>query len=204
MGLLDKLNPVTVLKESKLRYKEAVEEELKKREERLIERIEIEIPKGDGTETLAAISEGDMSLVEPIPQRGVPIILKKNEVCYAKVQDAQFWEDRAVRKTRGGYGGFNFRVAKGASFHVGKFGATGESHMERRHIDTGNVFVTNKRFVFIGSSKSIDFPLNKVLSVEPFSNGVGIARSNKQKTEYFVGFYGLIIKAIIEGALKNL
>ena len=82
MGLLDKLNPITVLKESKLRYKEAVEEELKKREERLIERIEIEIPKGDGTETLAVISEGNMSLVEPIPQSGVPIILKiKQQEC---------------------------------------------------------------------------------------------------------------------------
>lgn len=95
-------------------------------------------------------------------------------------------------------------LRKGSLFRVGKFGATGESYMERRHIDTGNVFITNKRFVFVGSSKSIDFLLTKVLSVEPFSDGISISRSNKQKTEYFVGFDGLMIEAVIEGAIKNL
>lgn len=197
MGLLDKLNPKKALEESKRRYKESKEEQLKEKEKQL--KI-----KDEKTKILITISEGDMSLLSPIPQSNVPIILKKNEVCYTGTGNIQFWEDRAVRKTGGGYGGFGFRVMKGVSFRVGKFGATGESHMERRHIDTGNVFVTNKRFIFVGSSKSIDVPLNKVLSVEPFSDGVGIARSNKQKTEYFLGFNGLIIKAIIEGAIKNL
>jgi hypothetical protein len=42
-------------------------------------------------------------------------------------------------------------------------------------------------------------------AVEPFSDGIGVSRSNKQKTEYFVGgFDGLMIKAVIEGAIKNL
>jgi hypothetical protein len=80
-----------------------------------------------------------------------------------------------------------------------------ESHMERRHMDTGNLFVTNKRFVFVGNHKNIDFPLGKVLAVEPFSDGIGISRANKQKTEYFVGgFDGLTVKAAIEGAIRNL
>ena len=154
---------------------------------------------------LAALSEGDMSLIDQIPQDKAPIILKKNEVCYATIMGAQFWEDRAVRKTGGGYGGFGFRVAKGVTFRVGKFGATGESHMERRHIDTGNLTVTNKRVVFVGNHKNIDFTLDKVLSVEPFSDGIGISRSNKQKTEYFIGgFDGLTVKAVIEGAIRNL
>lgn len=154
---------------------------------------------------LAALSEGDMSLIDEIPQDMTSIILKKNEVCYATVNGAQFWEDRAVRKIGGGYGGFGFRVAKGVTFHVGKFGATGESHMERRHIDTGNLSVTNKRVVFVGKHKNIDFTLDKVLSVEPCSDGIGISRSNKQKTEYFVGgFDGLTVKAVIEGAIRNL
>lgn len=167
---------------------------------------EIKIQKDEEQKKmLVTISEGDMSLVRQIPQDEIPIILKKKELCYAMVQGAQFWEDRAVRKTGSGYGGFSFRVAKGVSFRVGQFGATGESHMERRHIDTGNLFVTSKRVVFVGSSKSIDFALNKVLSVEPFSDGIGVSRSNKQKTEYFVGgFDGLMIKAVIEGAIKNL
>jgi len=154
---------------------------------------------------LSALSEGDMSLIDLIPQDKISIILKKDEVCYATVNGAQFWEDRAVGKIGGGYGGFGFRVAKGVTFRVGKFGATGESHMERRQIDTGNFFVTNKRITFVGSLKNIDFKLDKVLSVEPFSDGIGISRSNKQKTEYFVGgFDGLTVKAVIDGAIRNL
>jgi len=154
---------------------------------------------------LTALSEGDMSLINEIPQDKVSIILKKNEICYATVMGAQLWEDRAVRKTDGGYGGFGFHVAKGVTFHIGKFGATAESQMERRHQDTGNLFVTNKRFVFVGNHKNIDFPLDKILAVEPFSDGIGISRANKQKTEYFIGgFDGLTVKAAIEGAIRNL
>jgi len=154
---------------------------------------------------LNSISEGDMSLIDQVPQNKISIILKRNEICYSVVEYLQFWEDRAVRKTSGGFGGFGFRVAKGVTFRVGKFGATGKTHMERKHIDTGTITLTNKRVVFVGARKNMDFALSKIISVEPFSNGFAISRSNKQKTEYFVGdFDGLIIKAMIEGAIRNL
>ncbi len=64
--------------------------------------------KDEKTKILIAISEGDVSLLSPILQSKVPIILKKNEVCYTGTGNIQFWEDMAVRKNGGGYGDFCF------------------------------------------------------------------------------------------------
>ena len=62
----------------------------------------------------------------------------------------------------GAYGGPSFRVAKGVNFRVGGFQARGESHEELRVIDNGDITLTNKRFVFSGSKRSVNFNINKM------------------------------------------
>ncbi|MGV8088443.1 MAG: hypothetical protein ACP5NU_05220 [Methanomicrobiales archaeon] len=155
---------------------------------------------------LEVLSQGDLSVIDPIPSDRVPVIMKKNEICYACVNGAQLWEDRAVRTTTGGYGGPRIRVAKGVSFGVGGFGAQSTSHDERKHIDTGAFLLTNKRIIFTGKGKTIEFPLDKIISVDPISlEGVRVNRSNKQKAEYYLGgFDGDTVAAAIKGLIKNI
>jgi len=155
---------------------------------------------------LESLAKGDLTLIKVITPKLIPIILKKNEICYTCINGAQLWEDRAVRVTTGGYGGPRIRVAKGVSFGMGGFGAKSVSHDERTLIDNGTFIITNTRVVFAGKSKTIDFPLNKVVSVDSIPlEGIVINRSNKQKTEYYLGgFDGNTVSAVIEGLVRNL
>lgn len=86
------------------------------------------------------------------------------------------WESRAVRKTSGGYGGPSFRVAKGVYFRVGGFQAKSESHDELKNIDLGELTLTNKRLVFSGAKRSVNIDIRKIISIEPYSDGIALRR----------------------------
>jgi len=114
----------------------------------------------------------------------VPIILKKNEEPFLYLPNIELHEDRMIRDRVGGA----VRVMKGV--YVG--GSRGESHPERRHVDTGELILTNKRLVFVGSRKSVDIDLRKILSIDPYSDGIALSRSNKKNIEWFIGNLGLV------------
>lgn len=148
----------------------------------------------------------------------VPIILKKKEELQLALPNVSLLEPRAVRT--GGYGGPSFRVAKGVYFRVGGFRA--ESHEELRNIDQGTLTLTNKRLVFSGTKRTINIDLKKIISVEPYSDGIALRREGKEKTHYFRGidqaeltitvedrvykepFSGLILMYLIEGLTKRM
>ncbi len=151
-----------------------------------------------------------------------PVILKKNERALLFLSDVALWEPRAVRQTRGAYGGPTFRVAKGVSFRVGSFQSHSESHEELRTIDQGMLTLTNKRLVFTGTKRTTNIDLRKIVSIEPYKDGIASQRENKQKTEYFIGINrtslnitvnerrhtipvsGVVLKCVIEGLIKQL
>ena len=146
-----------------------------------------------------------------------PVILKKNEELYLCLPEISLLETRAVRVST--YGGPSIRVAKGIYYRLGN--SQSESHEEFRTIDLGILILTNKRFIFSGSKKSISIDLKKIISVEPFSDAIGLRREGKEKTQYFKGFdqfefsihvknkeyaelfSGVIVSYLIEGLIKN-
>jgi hypothetical protein len=151
---------------------------------------------------LHQIDKGDISSLAEITN--VPILLSKDEKCYIKVHEVELYEDRSVSDTVGGYSGFSFRVARGVSYRIGGFGAQSESHMEKRLIDKGIFYVTNKRYVFDGSSKNIEGDLKKVISVEAYSDGIKISRANKRDEVFAGDMDGEYIGAVISGIVKNI
>lgn len=166
-----------------------------------------------------ALNLGETNLT-PIPNP--PIILKKNEEASVALSGITLREARAVRHTRGGYAGPTIRVAKGVSFRMGSVAARSESRDELRDIDKGTLVLTNKRLIFIGSKRTTNIDLRKIISITAYKDGIASQRENKQKTEYFTGidrhtltfstkgrshnvpFTGLIMKAAIEGKIRQI
>jgi len=156
------------------------------------------------------------------PISNPPIILKKNEEASVALSGITLREARAVRHTRGGYAGPTIRVAKGVSFRMGSVAARSESRDELRDIDKGTLVLTNKRLIFIGSKRTTNIDLRKIISITAYKDGIASQRENKQKTEYFTGidrhtltfstngrshnvpFTGLIMKAAIEGKIRQI
>jgi hypothetical protein len=114
-----------------------------------------------------------------------PIILHKDEETICVLPNIYLNEARAVRVSRGGYGGTSFRVAKGVSLRLGQFGSQSESHPEIRKIDQGTLVITNKRFVYCGSIKTVDIALSKIVQIDPFDDGINLHKENREKTQIF-------------------
>ena len=151
-----------------------------------------------------------------------PVILKKNESLSIVMHNITLQEPRAVRQTHAAYGGPTIRVAKGVSFRLGGASARSESHEEIRAIDCGFLILTTKRLIFIGSKRTTNIDLRKIMAIEAYTDGIESQRENKQKTEYFKGtnstivnfringrestvpLTGVVLRAAIQGAIANI
>lgn len=127
------------------------------------------------------------------------MIMKKGEVVTIVMNNVSFMESRSVRQTIGGYGGPSFRVAKGVSFRLGGVSARSVSHEELKKIDRGALVLTNKRLAFLGSMRTINIDLRKIVAIEPYKDGIGSQRENKQKTEYFTGTQNTVLNFTKDG-----
>lgn len=162
-------------------------------------------------ESLKKIQKGDLSEVEPIANP--PILLKKNEVAYVLLKGIALYEERTKQQYVGGSRGVSFRVMKGVSFRVGAFKGERIPVTEKKHIDTGDLTITNKRVIFTGDTKSLSYPVSKIINVEDYSDGISINREGKQRIEYFLGETDIkifkhfslwtYIRTIIEGIYAN-
>lgn len=168
---------------------------------------------------LEKISLGNIKIV--FKGADTSVIFRQGEELLSVLPNVSLKEPRAVRQSSGGYAGPTFRIAKGVSFKMGRFGSTSESHQEIRDIDSGILTITNERLVFSGNLKTINIDLRKIFQIDPFTDGFAIHKEGREKTQYFEWsghgtiiftqgnreyeepINGMILKCIIEGAIRN-
>jgi hypothetical protein len=114
-----------------------------------------------------------------------PIALLDQERAVLVMPKCMLWEPKAVRISRGGYGGTSFRIAKGFWVHTGRSRSSSQSFDKLQPTDQGTLVVTNKRIAFLGTLKTICVELNSIISIDPYADGIGIHLRNKQKVECF-------------------
>ncbi len=111
-----------------------------------------------------------------IPEIDVPISLGKQEVCYFRTS-ADWYEKRTVTK-RLNYSGptASIRIMKGVRYRAGSLNIQRVKSEEWKHLNSGTLYLTNKRLIFTGNHKSSIINLNKILSFIPYSDGVEISK----------------------------
>ena len=109
-----------------------------------------------------------------------------DEEVLAVFPDVNLMEPRAVRYSRGAYGGPTIRIAKGLSFRLGSAAGSSESVDEQRAIDLGTLVLTSKRLAFLGSVRTNSVDLCDLISLEHYTDGIAVHRERKQKTETYV------------------
>ncbi len=175
--------------------------------------------KNDENQFLTSLQNGKITITS---SNASPVILKKNEKLSIVMYNIILQEPRAVRQTHAAYGGPTIRVAKGVSFRLGGASARSESHEEIRNIDQGSLILTTKRLIFIGSKRTTNIDLRKIMAIEAYTDGIESQRENKQKTEYFKGtnktsvnftmngrkntipLTGVVLRAAIQGAIAQI
>lgn len=103
------------------------------------------------------------------------IALQKTEKCFVIVPNVNWHELRSVRQ-RVNYSGYStsFKVAKGFYLRSGSYKPQSYSTDQMKLIDSGTLYLTNKRIIFTGIKKNSNIKLDKILSITPYTDGVEI------------------------------
>lgn len=107
----------------------------------------------------------DSNALDQLPVVDVPISLQKNEVCHW-LGDAKWYELRKQTK-RVNYSGFtvSIPIMKGVRYRVGSIAPSVQSDEGLTLLDTGQLYVTNKRVFFDGRSKNTTLAYRSLVGV---------------------------------------
>jgi len=111
----------------------------------------------------------------PLPVITPDIALQKAEQCYLQLANVNWFEPRVARQS-GVVRLATFKVAKEFYTHSGSQVPRDYSTEHLKLIDTGAVYLTNKRILFAGRGKNYNIGLSKILNFTPFVNGVEIGK----------------------------
>ena len=139
-----------------------------------------------------------------LPTNDCPVILKRGEEPIVVLPNITFKEPRSVRTSYGSYGGPTIRVMKGVSFRLGGASHRSASHDEITTIDRGTLTITNKRLIYTGSQKTLNYNLSKILSITEYKDAIVIQKENKQKTEIFADCDNLRLDFEIDGQTRSI
>jgi len=117
---------------------------------------------------------------EDLVSVSVNVNLQKNEQCYCTAKNVNWYEIRKTR-VRVNYSGptYRIKIAKGFYYRIGSLNVAPNYKEEYVLIDTGTLYITNKRIIFTGSRNNKTISLSSILSLTPYTDGVEIEKSGK-------------------------
>jgi hypothetical protein len=112
------------------------------------------------------------------PNVSAPINLQRDEVCHFSAR-AQVYEMRTeTERTNSSGASVRIKIMKGVYYRVGTTSTQRITREVLRQIDTGTLYVTNKRLIFDGARKNSVIRLSAILSIVPYADGVEVEKSS--------------------------
>ena len=105
-----------------------------------------------------------------------PFNLMKSEKLVWLFGGVDYIETRTMQERRGTSHGVSIRVTRGLYYRPSAFRSRVHEWEEDIHADTGLLGVTTKHLYFHGAKKRFRIRLDKIVSFEPYSDGIGIMR----------------------------
>lgn len=128
----------------------------------------------------------------------VPFTTGPEETIIFALENLYCWENRP----RGGEaeaGLKNAQVKPGGWAKVPLLGEP-KTYNLLETLDAGSLYLTNSRYLFLGKKRSVEDELNRVASVLPFQNGIGILRKDRQRIEFYKGtYYWPLVGSVLNG-----
>lgn len=118
-----------------------------------------------------AIENLDLPVIHP------DINIQKSEVCHMILHRVHWYELRSTRQQTS-YSGYmtSFKIAKGFYLRSGSHSAQSYSTDAMKLIDTGSLYLTNKRIIFTGTKKNSNIRIDKILNFTPYTDGVAVGK----------------------------
>lgn len=109
----------------------------------------------------------------------VYINLQRNEKCYVHLKSVDWYETRKITE-RVNYAGpsVRIRIMKGVYYKVGSYQVKPVTKEVDTLIDSGELFITSKRIIFMGKKGNKTVPLNKILYIDMYTDGFTLQKDS--------------------------
>jgi hypothetical protein len=119
---------------------------------------------------------------EAIEKYGLNI--NSNEFIYDTIKNVDWYEEKTIT-TSYSYGGFQYKIGggNGMSYRMGNLSVVANTTQKFTQIDRGQLYITNKRIIFIGTEKRVNksIDLDDILEFSIFRDGLLIGKANGKK-----------------------
>ncbi len=114
-----------------------------------------------------------------------PFLLNKNENMLWLFRDVTFHIQKVRREIVGRTRGISVRVCRGVYYRTGGFRGRPVETTYMQRVSTGSVCLTDKNLYFHSPEKSLKIPFSKILSLDPYSNGLGVQKDGANDKPMF-------------------
>jgi hypothetical protein len=138
-----------------------------------------------------------------LPVVDANINIQKSEVCYLSCA-ASWHESRSVVR-RINYGGpaLRIKIAKGLYWRAGSYSVNAQRQDVMQLIDSGTLYLTNKRLIFMGGRGNKVISLSKVLDFEAYTDGIKIQKESGKDPMIQFSADGEVFAAIFGRAIRD-
>lgn len=128
-----------------------------------------------------------------------PFLLQKNEILIWMFRNVVLHEQKIKREYVGRSSGMSFRIYKGVYYRTGGFKGHPIETTIMQKISTGTVCLTTKHLYYHSSEKCLKIPYSKIISLESYSNGLGVHKDgSSSKPVFFEGLDSWFCYNVIE------
>lgn len=115
-----------------------------------------------------------------------PFLLGKGEHLIWLFRNITLHQQKVQREFVGRSRGMSFRVMKGVYYRTGGFKGHPVETTVMQRIGIGSVCLTDKNLYFASPEKSLKVPFTKILSIESYSNGIGLQKDGASDKPMFL------------------
>lgn len=121
----------------------------------------------------------------------LPFLLQNDESIIWLFQNVEFQEQRTKTTYQGRSQGVSIKIAKGLYYRTGSFKGNPVSTEQMTILGNGMLALTTKNLYFASSTKNLKTPYNKLISITPYSDGIGLQKDGaSSKPQIFKGIDG--------------
>lgn len=138
-----------------------------------------------------------------LPNIHVSLNLQKEEYCHFFVP-CDWHEMRTVTKSiRYGGPSVSFRIARGVYYRTGRVSAERITEDQLKKLDSGTLYITNKRLIFVGENKSTNIRIGRIMSFTPYKDGVEISKDSGKNPYFLVKQHAVRLHMILNRVLQE-
>lgn len=139
-----------------------------------------------------------------LPDKYFDISLPRNEQCYFKINAD--WLDHKTPIIGPGYGGpdLSIKMMKQVYYRSGSADMQRKMNKRLTFIDSGSVYVTQRRIIFEGYKAKTQIQMGNIRSVAPFSDGLVIERNNRKNLIFRVSKNADLLAMFLGRAISDL